>query len=402
VASDLQKRTWGIGLAAGVLLALAATAAGQSTQPVWYPPMSLYGRPVSQPYFEFPNWARYSHCRPAPLAWGFDPFPEYGPRDCTCEDVPTVNCPGDFVAHRPSRLYGWADFAPATLDYADDVEIARTPPIDLGMGEFAPGLTVLDSGDLEFEFDSGGRYTVGAVLFDTCYRLEASFWGHYQWDDAAAVFDEDSETQTLLSNGFGNAIVPILDENSLVEIAGESRMLSGEANLLYWIDMPPGGLDVSLMVGARYIRIDDAFSLFATNVGGIDIAEVTARNELYCLQIGIRTDWLIHSRMWIAFDLKGAICTNNIDFDSTFNGSDDSFDRERTSWLGDLVLAANFQLTPTCVARIGYQALFLEGLVLAAENIQVNDAIPMDPAAQLDDDGRLVYHGPIIGIMGVW
>ena len=36
-------------LAVLLVLASAAQAAAQVTRPVWYPPLSLYGRPVSRP-----------------------------------------------------------------------------------------------------------------------------------------------------------------------------------------------------------------------------------------------------------------------------------------------------------------------------------------------------------------
>src|SRR6476661_10984555 len=101
-------------LAFWLMLALSASVAAQSTQPVWWPPLSLYGRPVSQPYFDFPSWARFSYCRPAPLAWGYDPFPNYAPCD-SAPGYPSVSCVDNFVAHRPNAWYFMADFAPTTV-----------------------------------------------------------------------------------------------------------------------------------------------------------------------------------------------------------------------------------------------------------------------------------------------
>src|SRR5262245_6665293 len=89
---SLQSCRW---IALLLVLACPAPIAAQSTQPVWLPPFSLYGRPLSSPFFEFPPWARYTYCRPAPLAWGFDPFPNYGACD-GAPIFPDINCPGNF------------------------------------------------------------------------------------------------------------------------------------------------------------------------------------------------------------------------------------------------------------------------------------------------------------------
>src|SRR5262245_49972341 len=85
----------------------------------------LYGRPIAQPCFDFPNWARWSNCRPGPLPWGYEVFPDYGPVDGACMPD-SVACDVDFVAHRPSTWYASADFAPLMLDYSSDVIVART------------------------------------------------------------------------------------------------------------------------------------------------------------------------------------------------------------------------------------------------------------------------------------
>jgi hypothetical protein len=348
----------------------------------------LYGRPVAQPYFDFPNWARYTYCRPAPLAWGYDPIPNYGPCDEGMEfAVPSINCPGDFVAHRPNRWYASADFAPTTFDYQQDVEIARVN-----------GATVLSTSSIDPEFDAGGEFTLGARIFD-CYRIEGSYWGSFEWSDSATFQRTGGDIATLLSGGFGNPLTA-LDDNTLVSISSLTRMNNAEVNLLYWIDMPPGSLDVSLLVGGRFLQIDEQF-LLETNAAG-DV-EVTTDNELWCLQVGLSSDWLLHSRFWVDFDIKGAICNNSVSL--VENASGPSFltaEQDRTSWLGDFSLVGNWQVTPWLVARLGYQALFVNGVALAPHNIETNTVLRTLGPVQIDDSDNIVFHGPVIGIAGVW
>src|SRR5437870_432095 len=152
-----------------LVLLLVLSLAGQANaqiQPSWWPPMSLYGHPVSSPYFEFPVWSRYSNCRPAPLAWGYNPFPNYGPCD-NAPGCPSINCPGGFVAHRPSAWYFTSDFAPTTVDFQNTRALAA-------LGTTGP--VVLSTADLQPNFDAGTRLTIGRRIWD-CYRLEGTYWG---------------------------------------------------------------------------------------------------------------------------------------------------------------------------------------------------------------------------------
>lgn len=396
-------------LLAAVVALVAAPAAAQNTQPVWWPPHSLYGRPVAQPYFEFPTWARYSYCRPAPLAWGYDPFPNYGPDDCGGMGVPTINCPRNFVAHRPNLWYASADYAPLTLDFRKEVEFAELRPGN------AVSTPALGTSSLNNEFDSGAKVTIGRRIFG-CYRIEGTYWGSYEWDDSVATRSAAGQLESFLSGNFGNTLVPALDNNTFISVSNQTRMNNAEVNGLYWIDMPPGGLDVSLLAGFRYLRLDDRFAYDSTSALAANSLDIHALNQMYCAQIGLSTDWLLHSRFWVNFSIKGAIALNDIALTQnssqtvavtppaqpTTTMANFARDQERTAWLGDLSLAGNFQMTPWLVARLGYQAIFIDGAAIAAQNANRNNALLTGGPLQVKDNGGLQMHGPFIGLMGVW
>ena len=107
-------------------------------------------------------------------------------------------------------------------------------------------------------------------------------------------------------------------------------------------------------------------------------------NELLGLQGGILGQFLITPRYWLDWEVKGAICNNNVKV-STFPG------RDVTSFLGETSLSANYQFLPFLTFRIGYRGIWITGLALAEENIN---------RPQLDDSGEIVYHGLNIGL--VW
>jgi len=320
----------------------------------------------------------------------------------------TINCPGGFVAHRPSAWYAWADLAPTTVDFENTRALAA-------LGTTGP--VVLSTSDLQPNFDAGGRFTIGHRIWD-CYRIEGTYWGSFQWKDYAATADgtinaatgAPGNISTLLSGGFGNAAVATLDNNSFVSAADRIKMNNGELNLLYWLDMPPGGLDVSLLVGGRYLDIRDQFNLHSINTVQENVLQVNTINQMWFMQAGIATDWLIAPRMWINATLKGGMANNHASLINnytttaggvaTLNLSSDV--RNRTAGLLDLNFTANLQITPWLVGRIGYQALFLTGVAVATDNIQTNNVLLTSGPAVVNARSSGVFHGPLIGIGGNW
>ena len=422
-------------VAALLLLALTCTARTVSAQGAPYNGQAgitngLYGRPTAQPFFDFPNWARFSNCRPGPLPWGYEVFPGYeGCADAGNQCVDYVGCYRDFVVHRPSDWYASADFAPLTLDYGSDAVVARffdpavpaVPGFDAnGDGDFAdPGDTpaiaaipaalgqgALSTGDFRPEFKAGGKYTVGRRVFD-CYRVEATYLGWYDWQSAAIATDPAGNLSSILG-GFVDPPDAVFDNNTEIFIAQQAQLWSAEANVRYWLDMPPGPFDVSCLVGARYMRIDDRFRLHSTNAGGENDVLSETRNNMLGIQIGVAGDFMIHPRYWINVDLKGGMYNNEANLNYNLNSFDAAEDRvfagfrQRTAWVGELSIVGHWQITPNMVFNLGYQAIAADGLALGFENVANQpflDGINPPPTTQFDDSGSLVYHGPIIGLL---
>jgi len=382
---------------AGAVLLLPSIASAQ-----------LYGRNIAQPYFDFPPWARFSDCRPMPLAWGFDPYAPYHSCDGAEACVPSHCGKENFVAHRPNGWYVTADFVPLTFDTSRDVEFARFGPL---------GPTVLSTSDLDQEFDSGGEFTIGRTVGD-CWRIEGTYLGAYSWDDIAFV--QDSSANAL--GGTGNlssllsefALPPVagLDFNNFVSVQSFTNMTSAEVNLRYWVNMPPGPFDVSLLVGARFLNFEDRiFFRSEANVPGPAGAtnQVLTRtdNDMIGLQIGIEGALLVTQHAWFDVDLKGAILQNTASQETEYTNVDNlgiatvfptGREQERTSFLGDISLMFNVQCSPSTVFRLGYQATFLTGMAIAAENIETNNVLLSGGPGRLNDRGELVYHGPAIGL----
>jgi hypothetical protein len=291
------------------------------------------------------------------------------------------------------------------MDRLDGMGLARVGP---------SGPVVLSTEDLRTEFTAGGKYTVGRRIFD-CYRIEGTYIGYHNWFDERLVTSSEANALGGIGNlstylsGFSDPIIAGLDGANTASAAVRSNFQSGEINVRYWGDMPPGPLDVSLLIGVRYIRMEDQFNFnsFADlpAPGGAAIAlQTNTLNDMWGAQIGIEFACLVNSRVWVDFDLKGGMFSdrvelvNNADINGTTTLITDT--RTRTAWLGDLSLVANWQMTPYWILRAGYQALFFNGVSLAHEQ----DVSPLfsNATGVLNDSGKVAYHGPILGFGANW
>jgi len=141
-------------------------------------------------------------------------------------------------------------------------------------------------------------------------------------------------------------------------------------------------------------------------VGGGTAIELQTNttNDMWGAQVGIQFSCLVSARWWVDFDLKGGLFNDHVELvnRATTNGTDALItnSRNRTAWLGDLCLTANWQMTPAWVLRGGYQALFLNGVSLAHE--QNISPLFENNAGVLYDKGKVAYHGPILGIGANW
>jgi hypothetical protein len=129
-------------------------------------------------------------------------------------------------------------------------------------------------------------------------------------------------------------------------------------------------------------------------------------------QIGGFFEFFSLPRSWVTFEMKGALCGNTAMQQTSGSRTDslgalvtnfDAGDHEvATAFVGDLQLMFNLQITPHCLARMGYQAVWVEGLALAAENLGPNSGILPNSVPAIATGGESVYHGPHLGLEIMW
>jgi hypothetical protein len=215
-----------------------------------------------------------------------------------------------------------------------------------------------------------------------------------------------------------------LDYNNLAAIRMKTSYDSVESNFI--VDLPRiRNLESAVMLGGRYVLIDEEFFYNTESFeppGGATVAVQNAvGNELIGLQLGYRGRFLLENYFWLDFDIRGAMYHNNLDHRLQYEQTQgaavvgafaDAVENEKTTWGGDISLISHYMLTPTIAVRLGYQAIWFDGLALAAENI-VPEGVRVQtppggpntivfPPLEIDHSGSIVLHGPVAGIVGMW
>ena len=316
---------------------------------------------------------------------------------------------GPYTTARPI-WYFQAEALALRRDASGDLPFAALP---IASG----GATVaLGTQNLDFEYRAGGRALVARTLGDW-HAMEVCYFGLSDWNEMASVVDatpnDQGERGTLLSpfSDFGNPPVAGLDYNGVVSIRYSSSLDNIEWNLRRRLEMPPGRMQTSVLIGGRYMRIRERIGYHSvSNVPALDTTyDVTTRtdNQMVGVQVGALFEFQVEPRWWIDCEVKGTAFDNRADQDSDYVHSAQGTQFRRraahaSTFALDLRLDLIYQVSQRVSAYIGYQALWVDGLALASENLGTDLNVFIPGPAVLVDDGRVVYHGPHIGGTLTW
>ena len=251
---------------------------------------------------------------PAPLAWGYDPFANYGPCDPgpICALHP-VTCPGNFVAHRPSAWYGSADFAPLTMDRLDGMPLARSGPL---------GVNVLTTRTCEPSSPRRKIHHRPAHL-RLLPRSKAPTSVYHSWEDDRLVVNSTPNS----NGGTGKPLhIPFrfLEPCHSRTRRSQFRLRLRSLEFSKWRSQPAllgrhaaGPLDVSVLVGVRptcgsMIK----FNFVARLISGWSRHDGRLADQHRQRHVG-RPDrhpvrHLVTTRWWLDVDLKGGIFSDHV------------------------------------------------------------------------------------------
>ena len=273
------------------------------------------------------------------------------------------------------------------------------------------GNIVLSAGDLDQPFQAGGEFLIGHTFGDTPFSVEFSYFALAEWDESGAVRDASGELDSPFTNFGSNPLGAAFDSKYLVDIHETSQLQNGELNLMCVLPTPPSGLTSSFIFGLRYMRVGELFGYSSGGVAApVNISVATqTRNELLGPQIGGLFEFYAGNRYWVNFAIKGAICNNSarqttaVSFDCVYQGQSPlQRGGSGTSYVADFALTAIWRMTPHLTSRIGYQAIWVGDIAVAAENFSPDYTTLTNGPAWLDRRGEVLYHGPHAGLELTW
>jgi hypothetical protein len=271
---------------------------------------------------------------------------------------------------------------------------------------------VLNANDFHFHQEAGMRVSVGARL-SRGYVTEITAMGLADWDDTRAVSDASINAGGTAGNlfspftGFGSPPRIGLDFNDTVSIRLISSLDTLEWNLRQNLGASKSGsFAASAIYGFRYLRVGErleyrSHSTLPLPAGSVNAVDVAMDNHLYGLQLGTSLDFRRRS-WWVNLEGKAALCHNGmaeevaasmVSMADPLNAPIDRVREEGSAaFVGQLSAIVELQLTENWIGRVGYQAIFVDGLALASRS---------EPAELLHGASAL-YHGPIAGLFVSW
>jgi hypothetical protein len=276
-----------------------------------------------------------------------------------------------------------------------------------------------------FEIAAGVRGKVSRGIGEA-FRVEAIYTGQLSWDHKESYRDITPNTPggigTMTSpfTSFGNPIqVPGLDFNTLAEIGYTSELENFELNLIHREGLLCCALETAFVCGVRYATLDETFRYLTyanapAPLGALNIIDTDTTNELIGGQLGVLSAYKITDWAYFEFELKAALCQNFATQNTFYRnintvGGTLNVNASRTdagdgnlAVIGDINLILNCQLTEAITFRLGYYAMFIDGLAIAHENVTDNfGRLTLGPGF-LNDHGSIVLHGPHVGWTVNW
>lgn len=325
-----------------------------------------------------------------------------------CGDLSEYSCP-------PPRCpwYARSEGLAMIREVQESIPVASFGP--------TPNRIVLHHNDLGQPFSGGARAVLGHTFGDSPHQIEVSYFTLSQWITSASVVDGGALQNGIAGylyspfTGFGNPSNTVVDQVGSIAIEEVSYMNNAELNWKRVLPMPSGALTPTLVFGVRHVGIREQLDYFSRKVllPSILSEPVTVNskttNDLWGPQLGGLFELNVFPETWVSFEIKGAICANSASREliASIAVPDTSHGRQFlnvTSYVADFNLSAFWKPTSHLTTRFGYQAMWVGGLVLAAENFAPDLGTLRNSTIRpaINQNGTVLYHGPYAGMELSW
>ena len=356
------------------------------------PPMTVMSPPAgAAPYYSFqPSTTAPIIATPGTVVTPVAPVTPVQPY----YPVPQVQAAGNYFQPGPYAEIGavFLDRRNEARDFA--ILIDDDPPLNTDNNFFR-----VSQGD--FNYEVGPRAVVG-YDFNQRVAYEATYYGVYTWDWSRAITAPD-DVNVVGDLGLNPALAFFDADTALVSL--DSSFHNFELNRI-------GSFNdcVAWILGFRYVRLTEDFRLTVTEDALLPGA-VTSRynvdttNNLFGAQLGLRLRHMIGN---FSYDLigKAGVYGNGAE-QTQFVGTDggatirsSSTSGTDVAFVGDIMMTGRYHLSSSVALQGGYQAMWLQGVALATDQLDFTDA--PGSGEVLDHDGGVFIHGAHAGLLIVW
>lgn len=278
--------------------------------------------------------------------------------------------------------------------------------------------TFLATSDLNFNFDPGLRATVGKQLCGG-RALEFSYFGLFSGNATAIAVRPDPEAFLIFpDNFFGNVFIDM----DGVQVDYSSSIHSFEANLSCCCGCCNKSCgkcgcgevccrSFTWFAGFRYLNLSDELNLRAQRTVGGEVEEgsydIRTANNLFGAQLGARLRRTKGQFGWEATG-KAGIFGNDAQQEQSVTDFPNFplrptvlSRRGAVAFVGEINLSALYRLTDVWNLRAGYNAMWIEGVALAPDQLDFDFAAAAG-GEQLNNGGGLFLHGVSVGVEARW
>jgi hypothetical protein len=259
----------------------------------------------------------------------------------------------------------------------------------------ALGTPLLFQQELDFDWALGPSVLIGR-RFSEWWSGEASYFGTHEFDAERTVVGIND----LDLPGAITAITDDYNNANQMDFTYSSTLHNAELNLVR--DFPW----LAVLGGFRYLKWDEDFNIHALDQDG-DVSDylVETTNDLYGGQLGLR---LTNGGPRFGWELTGkaGVFANSArqsqllrDDNNTIVVRNASSGATETAFIGDLNGSLYYHLTRFIRVRGGYNAIWIDGLALAPDQLDYSAATGAQP---LVGDGQVFLHGANLGLEAVW
>jgi hypothetical protein len=244
------------------------------------------------------------------------------------------------------------------------------------------GGELLNAKNINFPWAAGPRVSIVGEDICCCCDVEASYFGIDGWSAVKSITVPAEKANFMVYN----ATAFVLDPGDVVNYYYISRLHSAEINLRH-----PIWERLSVLMGFRCVELHEELS---STVNDAVYLEDNVDNHLYGGQIGMNVAFVNSCRYSIEGVIKAGVYGNNSDITMQIRDHIRLGDTtNHTAALCEIGLVGIFQVTERLSARLGYQAMWLDGIAIAGD--QVENLNPLNPKPYMG--GTLFYHGATAG-----